>query len=97
MSDFKDRLKQSRGYGAFEQKEKEIEEKQKNFVARHWMPADSSTQLVFLDDDPVILEEHQMKLDNDWRNWFTCYGWWGMIVPFVITRTTSPTLSGSTR
>jgi hypothetical protein len=70
--DFKDMLNQNRGYDAFAEKEKEAEERQKNFVNRFWLPADSSTRIVFLDDNPPIIEEHQLQIDGDWRNWVTC-------------------------
>lgn len=70
--DFKDMLNQSRGYDTFAEKEKEVEERQKNFVNRFWLPADTTTSIVFLDDNPPIIEEHQLQIDGDWRNWFTC-------------------------
>lgn len=72
MSDFKNFLDKNRGYDAFEEKEREVEEKQKNYVNRFWLPADSNAKIVFLDDNPPIIEEHQLQIDGDWRNWFTC-------------------------
>lgn len=72
MGDFADLLGKSKGYDAFAKKEEEYEERAKSFVNRLWLPADSSTRIVFLDDDPPIIEEHQVKIDGDWRHWFTC-------------------------
>lgn len=72
MASFKDILDSKRGYEEFKKKEEEQEEKQKNYVARFWLPPEASTKIVFLDDDPPIIEEHQLKIDGDWRNWFTC-------------------------
>ncbi|NMA67776.1 MAG: hypothetical protein GX957_16355 [Clostridiaceae bacterium] len=70
--DFKDLLERSRGYDTFAEKEKEIEERQKSFVSRFWLPGEANAKIVFLDDNPPIIEEHQLKLNNDWRNWYTC-------------------------
>jgi hypothetical protein len=72
MSSFQEQLNRNRGYGAFTEKEKEAEERQKNYVNRFWLPADSSARIVFLDDNPPIIEEHQLQIDGDWRHWFTC-------------------------
>jgi len=81
MSDFKDLLERSRGYDAFEEREREVEEKQKNYVNRFWLPADSNAKIVFLDDNPPIIEEHQLQIDGDWRNWFTCLRMVGEVCP----------------
>lgn len=70
--DFKEFLEKSRGYDNFEKKEKEYEEKQKNFVNRFWLPSEGSAKIVFLDDNPPIIEEHQLQINGNWRNWFTC-------------------------
>lgn len=70
--DFKELLEKSRGYDNFEKKEKEYEEKQKSFVNRFWLPGEGSAKIVFLDDNPPIIEEHQLQINGDWRNWFTC-------------------------
>lgn len=40
--------------------------------SRLWMPADSSRNLIFLDDEPFTIYEHNPKIDGDWRNWITC-------------------------
>jgi hypothetical protein len=39
---------------------------------RFWMKPESETNIIFLDDDPPILEEHQLKLNGKWNNFFTC-------------------------
>jgi len=72
MANFKDVLNQSKGYDAFEEKEREVEEKQKTYVNRFWLPPDSTATIVFLDDNPPIIEEHQLQIDGDWRHWLTC-------------------------
>ena len=72
MSKFEDVLKKSKGYGAFEEREKQIEEGQKDRAFRFWLPPEKGSKIIFLDDDPVILEEHQIKIKGDWKNWFTC-------------------------
>lgn len=41
-------------------------------LRRLWIPAGESKQLVFLDDQPFLIYEHQAKIDGDFRNWFTC-------------------------
>lgn len=69
---FDDVLNRSRGYGAFEEKEKEVKARQKDYVPRFWLPSEKETKIVFLDDNPPIIEEHQLKISGDWRNWVTC-------------------------
>ncbi len=72
MSSFGDIIQKNRGYESFQEKEKEIEARSKNRVNRFWLKPGTGTKIIFLDDDPPILEEHQLKLNGDWRNWFTC-------------------------
>lgn len=72
MSSFKELLNQSRGYEAFDRKEAEVEERMKDRVQRFYLPAGKEAKIIFLDDDPIILEEHQLRINGDWRNWFTC-------------------------
>lgn len=61
-----------RGYKVAKRKAEEFEEKRKNFVYRFWMPVEGESKIVFLDDDPVIIEEHQLKINGNWNNFFTC-------------------------
>jgi hypothetical protein len=39
---------------------------------RFWLPVGASKELVFLDDEPTCLREHNPKLNGRWSNWFTC-------------------------
>lgn len=81
MSDFKDMIASSRGYDTFKEKEKEIEARQKDYINRLWLPAEGTAKIVFLDDNPPIIEEHQVQIDGDWRNWFTCLRMLGQECP----------------
>jgi len=69
---FRDLINQRRGYDEFAKKEEEYEERRKSFVNRFWLPPEGNTKIIFLDDDPPIIEEHQLKINGDWKNWFTC-------------------------
>lgn len=69
---FKDLINKKRGYDEFAKKEEEFEERRKSFVNRFWLPPEGNTKIIFLDDDPPIIEEHQLKIGGDWRNWLTC-------------------------
>lgn len=61
-----------RGYEIADKREKEIEERRKNTVRRFWLKPEGTTKIVFLDDNPPIIDEHQVKIDGDWKHWFTC-------------------------
>jgi len=39
---------------------------------RIWIPAGGKKELVFVDDEPVCIHEHNPKLNGDWKNWLTC-------------------------
>jgi hypothetical protein len=39
---------------------------------RVWMPAGEGRELVFIDDPPISVKEHQVKINQSWRNWYTC-------------------------
>lgn len=39
---------------------------------RIWIPAGGKKDLVFVDDEPVGIHEHNPKMNGDWKNWFTC-------------------------
>jgi hypothetical protein len=51
-------------------------------VPRIWMKADKNKILTFVDgmthpkgyDLPFAFMEHQIKINDDWKNWFTCLG-----------------------
>lgn len=76
MSNFSDLLNKHRGYESFKEKEKEVEQKmeeaQKNKVFRFWMKGGTDAKVIFLDDDPPIIEEHQIKMNGRYDNFFTC-------------------------
>ena len=40
--------------------------------SRYWMPPDTEKKLVFIDDVPVAVYEHNPKLNGSFRNWITC-------------------------
>jgi hypothetical protein len=55
----------------------------KEFQPRHWMPApdegekpdpkeDATHMIIIHRGEPVGFWEHQVKLNGDWRNWFSC-------------------------
>lgn len=62
----------NRGYEEAEKKQKEQEARQTNKVRRFWIPRDSTTTVVFLDDNPPVFEEHQRQIGGSWQNWDTC-------------------------
>jgi hypothetical protein len=39
---------------------------------RVWIPPGKSLEMVFVDDEPVCIYEHQWKANGSWRNWTTC-------------------------
>lgn len=39
---------------------------------RVWLPVNAETKIVFLDGVPFKFWEHQVPIDGDFRNWFTC-------------------------
>jgi hypothetical protein len=43
-----------------------------NTPNRVWIPAGGKRELVFVDDEPVGIHEHNPKINGDWKNWFTC-------------------------
>jgi len=65
-------LDSRRGYDHFEKVEKEAEDRIASFVNRFWLPPEKGTKIVFLDDNPPIIEEHQLRIDGNWRNWISC-------------------------
>lgn len=66
-------LSKVRGYEYFEKKvEPEVDREMASRVRRFYLPAEAETTIIFLDDYPPILEEHQLQINGDWRNWFTC-------------------------
>ena len=39
---------------------------------RFWMPKGHSKEIVFNDDDPFNIHEHNPQIGGNWRNWMTC-------------------------
>lgn len=39
---------------------------------RFWMKAGTTREIVFVDDEPLSLFEHQWRANGHWRNWATC-------------------------
>jgi hypothetical protein len=39
---------------------------------RFWMPKGKSKELVFVDDEPFTIHEHNPQIGGNWRNWLTC-------------------------
>lgn len=54
----------------------------RDFVYRFWMPKGAEQHITFVDPDvhpggfklPFVFMEHQLFLNNSWKNWFTCLG-----------------------
>jgi len=61
-----------RGYDVAEKIEKQKEEQKASYVPRFWLKEGTTTQVIFLDDNPPVFPEHQLKINGDWKNWFTC-------------------------
>lgn len=40
--------------------------------ARIWIPAGASKDVVYVDDDPFSIYEHNPKMSGHYRNWLTC-------------------------
>jgi len=58
------------------------EEAAKDRVYRFWLPAEAKTLITFVDEFkhpegyplPFVFMEHQLQLNGNWKNWFTCIG-----------------------
>ena len=93
-NDFLKLLQEQRGYDAFAKKEEEYEERQRSFVNRFWLPPEKSAKIVFLDDDPVFLDEHQVKINGRWNNFFTCLRQLGQNCPLCDELNNRPATTG---
>jgi len=60
----------STGYGGVAKEEQRIQSSQG--PSRFWMPAGASKDIVLVDDDPFCVNEHNAKINNNWRNHHTC-------------------------
>ena len=65
-----------RGYDSLDEVEKRIEERkaaQGDFKPwRFWLKPKETASIIFLEDEPPVLEEHNLKVDGKWGNHFTC-------------------------
>lgn len=52
--------------------EEDIKENEAKRIYRHWLAPENDAILVFLDGKPPIVSEHQVQINGDWKNWFTC-------------------------
>ena len=41
---------------------------------RFWLAPNKSTQVIFLDDNPIRYNEHNVCIDGSWQHWATCPG-----------------------
>ena len=50
---------------------------------RYWMPKGQERKVIFLTDyeKSVVIWEHQLRLNGNWRNWFTCLEPLGVTCP----------------
>ena len=39
---------------------------------RYWMKPEERRSIVWIDDDPACIHEHNPQINGDWKNWFTC-------------------------
>ena len=59
-----------KGYGGLKEEEERIATK---YGPQHfWMPVNESKVLVFLDNEPACIHEHNPKMNGSWKNWVTC-------------------------
>jgi hypothetical protein len=60
----------NKGYGGVKGEEQAIATK---YGPQHfWMPADEAKTVVFLDNEPACIHEHNPKMNGSWKNWITC-------------------------
>lgn len=60
----------TQGYSGIKNEEDRIADKYG--PDRFWMKAGNKTQIVFVDDVPACIHEHGAKINDSWKNWFTC-------------------------
>lgn len=59
------------GYEGAKQEEKRLDAQ--HGPSRFWMKdGNSQKEIVFIDDEPFGIYEHQPKINGDWKNWITC-------------------------
>jgi hypothetical protein len=60
----------NQGYNGM--KQEEDRQATANGPDRLWIPAESSKEIIFVDDEPFCVYEHNPKIDGDFKNWLTC-------------------------
>ena len=58
------------GFGGINEEEKRLESMQGPH--RLWIPGGLSKDVVWVDDEPVCIHEHNPKINGNYRNWMTC-------------------------
>jgi len=43
-------------------------------IPRFWMPSGVSKELIFIDDVCFAIDEHNLKINGNWGNYYTCLG-----------------------
>ncbi len=59
----------------FDGMEEEEERRAAAQVRRFWLPPDAEGEITFVDDmenAPFNMWEHNLKINGNWRNWYTC-------------------------
>jgi hypothetical protein len=60
----------SQGYSGIAKEEERLEDMQGPM--RLYIPAEKQKDIVFIDDDPFCIYEHNPKIGGSFRNWITC-------------------------
>ena len=60
----------TQGFGGVKKEEERMQ--QAYGPPRFWIKPGSKTQIVFLDDEPACIHEHNPNMNGSWKNWFTC-------------------------
>jgi len=58
------------GFDGINEEERRLDEAQGPH--RLWMPGGGSKDVVWVDDEPVCIHEHNPKMNGTYRNWMTC-------------------------
>lgn len=58
------------GFSGIGDEERRLDESQGPH--RLWIPGGASKDVVWVDDDPVCIHEHNPKMNGNYRNWLTC-------------------------
>lgn len=60
----------TKGYGAADKEQERVDTLYG--PNRFWLPVNATKEVVFVDDEPTSLHEHNPKLNGRFDNWFTC-------------------------